>query len=211
MTDDDTMANVRGGAAAGTALGGMLGALLGWMVAATPDPIPVIGPVVGQGVLSTALVGLLAGAGTGALVGALFGAFSSGGRRQERTTAEVDVPPAVVPLATVTDAEPQTEAAVVAAEPDAPVAVLDAGDTEAGALVEPSASELEVGEPPPVPDLGSVSAGIASDVDLEAAPNGAAGEPAVDTPTEPAVAAGSRRVRRARRVAPRYMPPASDE
>lgn len=76
MTDQDTITNVRGGAAVGGAAGGLLGALISFIMSTTPQAIPVIGPTVGQGVIATVLVGTLAGIGLGALVGALFGAFA---------------------------------------------------------------------------------------------------------------------------------------
>jgi hypothetical protein len=89
--------------------------------------------------------------------------------------------------------------------------VADFGDAEAGAPEEPSASEFGVDEPAPVPDPEFVRADVEPDSGLDAASAEAAGEQPVATPTEPAVPVSEHRVRRARRVAPRYTPPANEE
>ena len=184
------MTNVRGGAAVGAAFGGILGTLIGWIIASAPDPVPVIGPVVGQGVISTALVGLLAGAGIGALLGALFGAFSSSAQRELAPHA-AEEPLVLFPLSPIPEAQLEAETPVLSQEPEAAIVADDTpGVTE---VVEPLAP-LPVGEVEPP-----------AEIELEATSTDAPSVDAVASPTAWAESLSMPKVRRARRVAPRYQ------
>jgi hypothetical protein len=186
------MANVRGGAAVGAAFGGILGALIGWIIASAPDPVPVIGPVVGQGVISTALVGLLAGAGIGALAGALFGAFSSTAR-QETAPYTTEEPHVLFPLSPLPEAELEAETPVNSQEPEAVMVADDApGAIEVVELV--ALSPVGEVEPP-------------AEIEPEVTSIDAANGDAAASPTAGAESISMPKVRRARRVAPRYQPP----
>jgi hypothetical protein len=199
VTDDNTMANVKGGAAVGGAFGGILGALIGWIIASAPDPVPVIGPVVGQGVISTALVGLLAGAAIGALAGALFGAFSPTAR-QETASYATEESHVLFPLSPLPEAELEAETPVNSQEPEAVIV----GDDAPAALevVEPVALS-SVGEAEPIGEVEPPA-----EIEPEGTSIDAANVDAVASPTTGAESISMPKVRRARRVAPRYQPPA---
>ncbi|MEO5951044.1 MAG: hypothetical protein ABIQ44_01075 [Chloroflexia bacterium] len=203
------MSNVRGGAVVGAAAGGLLGALITFIMSTTPQAIPVIGPTVGQGVIAAVVVGILAGVGVGALAGALFGAFTTGEAR-----AVVDNRARVSGV----------ESAVVVSEPEADVLLVDPiEDVAPDYMLESAApeafempTEVEAQDIQdihvPVHELEGpleIEAGVAA---AEAAPSGIAPDDAdaMASEVDAAEPAHISRIRRARRVAPKYQLPGSE-
>ena len=205
VTDQDTMSNVRGGAAVGAGAGGLLGALISFIMSTTPQAIPVIGPTVGQGVIAAVVVGLLAGVGTGALAGALFGAFATSEARlnNRARVSEPDSPVVVgAPDGDVTFVDPIEDAA--------PDYLLESAAPEAFDM--PTEAEAEV------QDIRVPVHELEGPLEIEAEVAAAEAAPAEIVPeadnivsdVDEADPAHSSRTRRARRVAPKYQLPDSE-
>jgi hypothetical protein len=188
---------------------------VGWVVATVPGEVPVIVPVVGQWVLAAAVVGLLAGAGLGALAGALFGLYSHAGGAGRGVAGavvpvieEVDTSSALpvraaaperVDVDDYAEAQPPAQGDLLAEELTGVAEADEADEAEERAGMGTLSPEDEGRE---TKDVSGVAEGVvvpAGGEEVEARPAGSQAEEVRGLEE-----GRKMRVRRARRVAPRY-------